>query len=266
MKQLPNETVSTEHSEMSLARYRLIEAVLREQIVSGEYVAGDKLPTESELCAMFGSSRPTVRQALAALQADNLVQREHGRGTFIRPLPERTGSDRFEISFEQLIEPPQPIGITIQRSGLIGGYGIAHSTMGLPRGSELFYFVRIYSLADQPIGAAKVHVPSEFRESLRPCDMSERNIPRTVALRSGKVLGSCTFSVDSTLAEPRYAEMVGARAGAPLTSIRRTSRDTDDKAIEHTHLLLRPDLVHLVTRRTFDDGGPVLSRTRRKGQ
>ncbi|MCY1302671.1 UTRA domain protein [compost metagenome] len=160
--------------------------------------------------------------------------------------------ERYEISFEQLIEPPQPIEIAIQRSGVIRGYGIAHSMMNLPKGAELFYFVRIYSLGDQPIGAAKVHVPISIRDSLHQRDMSERNIPRTIATRSGKVLGSCAFSVDSTLAEPRYAEMVGARAGAPLTSIRRTSHATDDTAIEHTHLLLRPDLVHLVSRRSFD--------------
>lgn len=240
-------------AESSLSRYRLIEAVMREQIVSGEYGAGDRLPSETELCAIFSASRPTVRQALGALEADNLVSREHGRGTFVKASPHKAPPRRHELSFDQLIEPQPPITITIQRSGLIKGYGIPHTMMNLPRGVELFYFVRIYKLGQKIIGGAKVHVLGEMRSKLRASDLSARNVSKTIAARSGKRLCSSAFTFDSTLAEPRYAEMVGTRAGAPLTSIRRTTFDGNEIAIEHTQLLLRPDMCYLVSRQTFDE-------------
>lgn len=42
------------------------------------------MPTEEALCEQFGVSRVKVRRALADLQADGLVQRRHGRGTYVR--------------------------------------------------------------------------------------------------------------------------------------------------------------------------------------
>lgn len=45
--------------------------------------AGDRIPTEAELCAAFGVSRPSVREALRLLEQERLVVTEHGRGRFV---------------------------------------------------------------------------------------------------------------------------------------------------------------------------------------
>ena len=45
--------------------------------------AGDRIPTEAELCAAFGVSRPSVREALRLLEQERLVITEHGRGRFV---------------------------------------------------------------------------------------------------------------------------------------------------------------------------------------
>jgi GntR family transcriptional regulator len=64
--------------------YRRIADRLREQITSGTYAAGQRLPAEPELMSTFHASRNTVRLALAALANEGLVATEHGRGTFVR--------------------------------------------------------------------------------------------------------------------------------------------------------------------------------------
>lgn len=67
-------------------RPRLAEAIietLRDRIGSGEIAPGDKLPTESQLTADFGVSRTVVREAIAALTADGLVQPRQGAGVFV---------------------------------------------------------------------------------------------------------------------------------------------------------------------------------------
>lgn len=58
-----------------------------EQIVSGALRAGDKLPSENQICLSFGVSRPTVREALMRLHADGLVSTRHGSGTFVQRRP-----------------------------------------------------------------------------------------------------------------------------------------------------------------------------------
>lgn len=58
-----------------------------DQIVSGRLSEGDRLPTEKEICATFGVSRPVVRDALARLRADGLVKSRQGSGTYVQHRP-----------------------------------------------------------------------------------------------------------------------------------------------------------------------------------
>lgn len=45
--------------------------------------AGERIPTEADLCATFGVSRPSVREALRLLEQEGLIVTEHGRGRFV---------------------------------------------------------------------------------------------------------------------------------------------------------------------------------------
>lgn len=45
--------------------------------------AGDKIPTEAELCEAFNASRPTVREALKLLEQDGAIRVVHGRGRYL---------------------------------------------------------------------------------------------------------------------------------------------------------------------------------------
>ena len=51
---------------------------------NGTYKVNDKIPSESELCKIYGTSRITVRKALDELVTRGLLYRKHGVGTFIR--------------------------------------------------------------------------------------------------------------------------------------------------------------------------------------
>lgn len=67
--------------------YRAIEDDLRRRIASGELAEGAKLPSEKDIAEQWGTSRPTVRQALGALYADGLIDRQAPFGTFVRRRP-----------------------------------------------------------------------------------------------------------------------------------------------------------------------------------
>jgi GntR family transcriptional regulator len=65
-------------------RYLQLAQHLREAIQRGDYKPGEALPGEPQLAERFGLSRPTIRQAIAALRNEGLVTVEHGRGTYVR--------------------------------------------------------------------------------------------------------------------------------------------------------------------------------------
>ncbi len=58
--------------------------VIRENIISEEWEPGSKIPAESELAALFGVNRLTVRMALQKLSTLGLVETKAGEGTFVK--------------------------------------------------------------------------------------------------------------------------------------------------------------------------------------
>ncbi len=54
-------------------------------VENGTYQPGQQLPSEADLAAQFGISRPTLREALLNLEQDGIIVRKHGVGTFVAP-------------------------------------------------------------------------------------------------------------------------------------------------------------------------------------
>lgn len=52
-------------------------------IDNGTYQAGDKLPSENELITKFGVSRTVIREVIANLRANNLIETRQGKGAFV---------------------------------------------------------------------------------------------------------------------------------------------------------------------------------------
>lgn len=67
-------------------------ARFRDEIVSGRWAVGERIPTEAALVAEFGVGRNTVREALQSLVHAGLLRREQGRGTFVISSSELTGT------------------------------------------------------------------------------------------------------------------------------------------------------------------------------
>jgi len=77
--------------------YMRIAADLRHRITSGEYEPGDRIPTLPELCARYDVSEITVRNALALLRNEGLVESRARAGTVVRKRPaiHRMPADRY---------------------------------------------------------------------------------------------------------------------------------------------------------------------------
>jgi DNA-binding GntR family transcriptional regulator len=65
-------------------KYQRIADELRRQIRAGDPAPGQRMPAETDLTERFRVSLPTVRQALAVLRAEGLIESRHGIGTFVK--------------------------------------------------------------------------------------------------------------------------------------------------------------------------------------
>ena len=70
---------------MAVPLHVSISEKLRQQIDQGTYPPGEKLPSEHQLMELFDVSRITVRQAIANLISQGLVQSQQGKGVFVTP-------------------------------------------------------------------------------------------------------------------------------------------------------------------------------------
>lgn len=84
--------------------YQDLARSLMELLASGRYPVGARLPAERELAANYNVSRPTVREAVIALEVLGLVEVKVGSGAYVRRLPGKEDLPGFNITAFELTE------------------------------------------------------------------------------------------------------------------------------------------------------------------
>jgi DNA-binding FadR family transcriptional regulator len=100
----------------------LVVNQLRKRLAAGEYVRGAKLPTENALSAEFAVSRTVVREAIATLAADGVVEARQGAGVFVISNPNAAlrsiGGDTGNRISDAINVLEVRMGIEIESAGL----------------------------------------------------------------------------------------------------------------------------------------------------
>jgi DNA-binding FadR family transcriptional regulator len=84
--------------------YQDLARALLEALAAGHYPVGARLPAERELAQQHGVSRPTVREAIIALEVQGLVEVRVGSGAYVVRLPGKEDVPGFAISAIELTE------------------------------------------------------------------------------------------------------------------------------------------------------------------
>ena len=85
--------------------YQRVAAAIEQEIQQGRYPAGSRLPAERELAEMFKVSRPTVREAMIALEIREFVEVRHGAGVYVtQNLPADRAEVELNVGAFELIE------------------------------------------------------------------------------------------------------------------------------------------------------------------
>ncbi|MBO9622930.1 MAG: FadR family transcriptional regulator [Sphingomonas sp.] len=84
--------------------YQAIAEKIAEAIAHGRFPAGSRLPSERELAEDFDVSRPTIREAMIALEIRGLVEARHGSGIYVTNRPATGLSPELDVGAFELIE------------------------------------------------------------------------------------------------------------------------------------------------------------------
>ena len=72
------------HTAIASPRYHQVYVTLRTWVRDGTYKPGEQIPTEPQLCEVFGVSRITVRKAIDNLAKEGWLLRQQGRANIAR--------------------------------------------------------------------------------------------------------------------------------------------------------------------------------------
>ena len=132
--------------------YEQLRKALLEAITSGKLSAGTKLPTEEELCAQFGISRPVARQAYNMLIEEGFVERMQGRGTFVRSPDTRGRFLNKQLSFAAEMGVLNLEHRTeVLRAEWVSYTPELFSRLKLERGDRCYHLVRMRYVSGKPL-------------------------------------------------------------------------------------------------------------------
>jgi DNA-binding GntR family transcriptional regulator len=211
-------------------RYVEIERFLRERIAGA--AVGDPLPSDAELCAQFGVSRMTARQAVQALAAEGLLVRRSGHGTFVaaRPVHRRMGT---LFSFTEDMERR---GMTASSRPIALGWSEAtpeeRAELELGTGERVVLVHRVRLADGVPMAIERVALPPSC-EAVLEADLETGSLHAELT-RLGRVPTLARAWVTAAIATPEEAELLELPARGALLVERRIITDAGGSPIERT--------------------------------
>lgn len=220
---------------MRTAAYRVLRDGLRDEIASGRYADGVRLPTESELVDRHGVSRQTVRRAFQDLVAEGVVYRVPGRGTYAHESESRYL--RRLGSVEDLMSLSEDTTMEVL-SGLRRGVDIEAASR-LRLDDDVVFSVVLRRLHDGvPFAHSVIHLPPGIaRPVLDAPEMAAgaASTATVIGLLEPQLpapIADAAQSITVGVADPAVAAAVGCAAGHPMLRVDRLYRDPSGQPVE----------------------------------
>lgn len=125
---------------------------LKERIADGHYPSGIQLPSEAEMVEQYGVSRSTVRSALSALEAEGLIVRRWGVGTFVCERQRIANPISEAVDFRELIAAsgftPE---VSVGQASLVKADSDNAAVLAVPEGSTLLKVEKIFMADQHPV-------------------------------------------------------------------------------------------------------------------
>ena len=194
--------------------YQQIANDIISRITQEEWAIGDKLPSENELSEEYDASRVTVRQALAKLEADGLIDKQRVRGAFLKANPHRTmlelylpqvgvhhtsttKSEQAKISVVTHANPP------------------IYSHLKVEQGTPLVYLERLFTKKQHTIGVNRAWFPLHLVPDMEKDGLIDGSITKTLQERYGIYFSSVENYIESIMLDAATAQQLGTVSPSP---------------------------------------------------
>lgn len=214
-----------------------LKNILKHEISENKFT--DKIPSERELMSRFLVSRSTVRRAINALVNEGVLEKIHGRGTYIslRPMEEWLGnlSTFNEIIEEMDMEPSIKI--------IDKGIKVAPKDIAKVFDTEELYFLKRLRFANEiPISVEEQYYPLEIGKELDKYDLNNAAIYDLLETSVGITLWEAEQVITCTMPTKEECKLLNLNKTQSLLLTERILFDLNNKPVEFEKSIFKSDI------------------------
>lgn len=214
-----------------------LKNLLKNEILQGEFM--DKIPSERELISRFEVSRSTVRKAISELVREGVLEKKHGKGTFIshRPVEEWLGN---LSTYNEVIEN---MGMKPGTKLLYQGVEPSTAEIEAALGTDKTYVIERLRFADKvPIAIEKQYYPLQIGLQLAKYDLNNAVLYDLLELSLGIKLWEAEQIISSALPAADEAKNLDIPETKGVLVTERITCDPDGNPVEYLKGVFREDM------------------------
>lgn len=223
--------------------YKQVRDILTRRVAEGDWQPGAMLPSEQELARSLAVSQGTVRKALDAMAAENLIVRRQGRGTFVA----RQDDERVLFHFFRLIGDdgshvfPES---QVLKVGVTSPSAAQARALGLARDDRVIRIRRTRSLSGRPVIAETLVLPAARFPGLEAREALPNNLYVMLANEYGVSIARASERLKAVAADAEAARALGVAPGTPLLAVERVAFSIPGEPVEWRLSLCATDRFH----------------------
>lgn len=221
--------------------YIQIRDVIYNKIISGEYKAGDKLPSEDKLAEYFGVSRMTVCKALTELINNDYLTRFQGKGTFVSKM--RKEGPKLDIAGfnDSMVKKGFKINTKVFLNQLENPSKEIAKKLNIPFTQDVLHLKRLRVVNNEPIVLQDTYLNIKLCEELIDIDFEKNALYESIRSICKKNIIRANDIIEAISADSETSKLLDIIVGAPVLLTKRTAYVENDIPIEYTYSLYRSD-------------------------
>ncbi len=205
------------HSPIPL--YHQLAELLQQDIDSGKYQPGDKIPSETVLAARFDIGRPTVRQAIDSLVRKQFLIRRRGSGTFVAEYPEQVDLFSLGGTISSFRSSKRKLQVSIVAQPKI--VRIQNHKDHPCSNETVIQVTRKTEVDSTPVLIEDIYFDAELFSGLENTDVTDISLSQLVQETYGFVLAGGEQRFNITYPDNRLSNLLGLSKKTPILTVNR---------------------------------------------
>ncbi len=241
MSHEPEFPISVDRESPTPLYYQLKEQ-LALLIRNGTYRPGSRLPSEAELVRQLEVSRGTVRQAIDLLVNEGRLEREQGRGTYVRQSPPSLRmAQRFTSFAEDMREMNVVFTTRVLDKKIVPAKGRLIDKLNVSTNEKLIYLERLGDIEGEPFVLGFTYLPYARCPGLLDEELTDSSLYAVLEQKYGLRLARAERTLEAAIADEHEAELLQIQRGAPIHFMHNLAYLDDGQPIEYSRLRFRGD-------------------------